>query len=79
MDTIRQVIFNNCIIKNSNRGVGIQNRDEGVVHDVIFSNMIIESHLFSDVWWGKAEPIYVTAYRRAKINHKDANWQHHLR
>jgi polygalacturonase len=75
MDTIRQVLFNNCIIKNSNRGVGIQNRDEGVVTDVTFSNMIIEGHLFSDVWWGKAEPIYITAYRRAKINHKDANWR----
>ena len=37
--------------------------------------MIIEGHLFSDVWWGKAEPIYITAYRRAKINHKDANWR----
>ncbi len=75
MDTIRQVVFNNCIIKKSNRGVGIQNRDEGVVSDVIFSNMIIEGHLFSDVWWGKAEPIYVTAYRRASGNHKDANWR----
>jgi polygalacturonase len=75
MDTIRQVLIDNCIIKKSNRGIGIQNRDEGVVTDVIFSNMIIEGHLFSDVWWGKAEPIYVTAYRRAKINHKDANWR----
>ncbi|MBL7739942.1 MAG: hypothetical protein JNK14_12050 [Chitinophagaceae bacterium] len=75
MDTIRQVLFNNCIIKKSNRGVGIQNRDEGVVQDVIFSNMMIEGHLFSDVWWGKAEPIYVTAYRRAKIDHKDASWR----
>lgn len=75
MDTIRQVLIDNCIIKKSNRGVGIQNRDEGVVSDVVFSNMIIEGHLFSDVWWGKAEPIYVTAYRRAKINHKDANWR----
>jgi hypothetical protein len=75
MDTIRQIVFNNCIIKKSNRGVGIQNRDEGVVSDVIFSNMIIEGHLFSDVWWGKAEPIYITAYRRASGNHKDANWR----
>lgn len=75
MDTIRQVVFNNCIIKKSNRGVGIQNRDEGVVSDVIFSNMIIEGHLFSDVWWGKAEPIYVTAFRRASGNNKDANWR----
>lgn len=75
MDTIRQVLFNNCIIKNSNRGVGIQHRDEGLVEDIIFSNMIIEGRLFSDVWWGKAEPIYITAYRRAAINHKDANWR----
>ena len=75
MDTIRQVLIDNCIIKKSNRGIGIQNREEGVVSDVIFSNMIIEGHMFSDVWWGKAEPIYVTAYRRAKINHKDANWR----
>ena len=75
MDTIRQVVFNNCIIKQSNRGVGIQHRDEGMVSDVIFSNMIIESQLFSDVWWGKAEPIYITAYRRAPGNNKDANWR----
>jgi polygalacturonase len=75
MDTIRHVVFNNCIIRNSNRGIGIQNRDEGVVSDVIFSNMIVEGHLFSDVWWGKAEPIYITAFRRAKIDHKDANWR----
>lgn len=75
MDSIRQVVFDNCIIKKSNRGVGIQNRDEGTVTDVIFSNIFIEGQLFSDVWWGKAEPIYVTAYRRAPGNHKDANWR----
>ena len=75
MDTIRNILVNNCIIRKSNRGIGIQNRDEGVVKDVIFSNMIVEGHLFSDVWWGKAEPIYITAYRRAKANHKDANWR----
>ena len=75
MDSIRHVVFDNCIIKKSNRGVGIQNRDEGTVTDIIFSNMLIDGHLFSDVWWGKAEPIYVTAYRRAPGNHKDANWR----
>ncbi|MGI4804911.1 MAG: glycoside hydrolase family 28 protein [Janthinobacterium lividum] len=75
MDSIRHVVFNNCIIKKSNRGLGIQNRDEGTVTDVIFSNILIDSHLFSDVWWGKAEPIYVTAYQRAKGNNKDAGWR----
>ncbi|MCD8739934.1 glycosyl hydrolase family 28 protein [Mucilaginibacter roseus] len=75
MDSIRHVLINNCIIRSSNRGIGIQNRDEGTVTDVIFSNITIDAHLFSDVWWGKAEPIYVTAYRRANGNNKDANWR----
>lgn len=75
MDTIKNVLFNNCIIKNSNRGIGIQNRDEGVVTDVIFSNMIVDCGFYSDVWWGKSEPIYVTSYPRAVGNHKDAGWR----
>jgi hypothetical protein len=75
MDSIRHVVFNNCIITKANRGIGIQNRDEGTVTDVIFSNIVVDSHLFSDVWWGKAEPIYVTAYRRATANNKDAGWR----
>ena len=65
----------NCVIKGSNRGLGIQNRDEGTVTDVVFSNIILDCHLWSDVWWGKAEPIYVTSYPRANGNHKDANWR----
>ena len=75
MDRISNVLFDNCIIKASNRGIGIQNRDEGTVSKVVFSNMQVEGRLFSDVWWGKAEPIYVTSYPRASANHKDANWR----
>ncbi len=75
MDRISHVVINNCIIRNSNRGLGIQNRDEGTVSDVIFSNIVLDLHLFSDVWWGKAEPIYITAFRRANTNNKDAGWR----
>ncbi|MCH5236902.1 MAG: glycoside hydrolase family 28 protein [Muribaculaceae bacterium] len=75
MDSIYRVLFDNCIITDSNRGIGIQNRDEGTVSDVTFSNMIVGCHLFSDVWWGKSEPIYVTSYPRAVGNHKDAGWR----
>lgn len=75
VDSIRRVVFDNCIIRNSNRGIGIQNRDEGTVTDVMFSNMIVDCRFFSDVWWGKSEPIYVTSYPRAKGNHKDAGWR----
>ncbi|MDM8335867.1 glycoside hydrolase family 28 protein [Mediterranea massiliensis] len=75
MDVINNVLFNNCIIRDSNRGIGIQNRDEGTVTNVVFSNMIVDCKLWSDVWWGKAEPIYVTSYPRAVGNHKDAGWR----
>lgn len=75
MDSIYHVVIDNCVIKGSNRGLGIQNRDEGTVTDVVFSNIILDCHLWSDVWWGKAEPIYVTSYPRVNGNHKDANWR----
>lgn len=75
VDSIDHVLFDNCIIRNSNRGIGIQNRDEGTVTDVTFANMSVECLLHSEVWWGQAEPIYVTSYPRACGNHKDAGWR----
>ena len=75
MDSIYNVTVDNCVITRSNRGLGIQNRDEGTVTDVVFSNIIMDLQLWSDVWWGKAEPIYVTSYPRADGNNKDANWR----
>ena len=75
MDSIYNVTIDNCVITRSNRGLGIQNRDEGTVTDVSFSNITMDLCLWSDVWWGKAEPIYVTSYPRADGNNKDANWR----
>lgn len=75
MDRIERVLFSNCIITDSNRGIGIQNRDEGTVRDITFSNITLDCRLFSDVWWGKSEPIYITSYPRARGNHKDAGWR----
>ena len=75
MDSIANVLFTNCIITGSNRGLGIQNRDEGTVIDIVFSDIHMDLRLWSDVWWGKAEPIYVTSYPRASGNHKDQNWR----
>ena len=75
VDSIHDVVVDNCLITGSNRGIGIQNRDEGSVSDVSFSNITLDCHLFSDTWWGKAEPIYVTAFRRAVKPGKDAGWR----
>jgi polygalacturonase len=73
MDAIKNIIVTDCIISSSNRGIGIQNRDEGIVENIVFENIFIEGRLFDDVWWGKAEPIYITAYKRKTSADKDSN------
>lgn len=60
----RNVIVDNCIISKSNRGISIQIRDGGNVENVSFSNIIIETRRFCPDWWGSAEPIAITAFRR---------------
>lgn len=75
VDSIRHVVVSNCLITGSNRGIGIQNRDEGTVTDVVFANLIVESHYFSEGWWGRAEPLYVTAFRRPAGRPGAPNWR----
>ena len=60
----RNVIVNNCIISKSNRGLSIQIRDGGNVENVTFSNCIVETRRFCSDWWGTAEPVTITCFRR---------------
>lgn len=60
----KNILVDSCIISRSNRGLGIQLRGKGNVENVRFTNIIIETRRFYDRWWGKAEPIYVTAMNR---------------
>lgn len=58
------ITVSNCVISDSNRGLSIQLRDTGNVSNVNFSNIIINTRRFHDKWWGKGEPIAITAYPR---------------
>ena len=60
----RNLVFDACVVYNSNRGLGIQLRDTGTVENVIFSNIVVNTQSHGPLWWGKAEPIYVTAVPR---------------
>jgi polygalacturonase len=62
--SVRDCVFDSCVIRRSHRGLGIQHRDAGSVENLLFSNMVIETRLFHDDWWGRSEPIYVTALPR---------------
>lgn len=60
----RNVIVSDCIVSKSNRGISIQIRDGGNVENVSFNNIYIETRRFCPDWWGSAEPIAITAFRR---------------
>lgn len=64
------IYVHDCNIIKSNRGIAFQLRDEGNISDIKFKNINIETRRFSPVeWWGKAEPIVVTAVKR-RLNSK---------
>ena len=61
----RNITIQNCNISRSNRGISLQLRDKGCIENVTFSGLNIDTRLFSpDHWWGKAEPIAITALKR---------------
>lgn len=58
---IRDCTFQNIVIENSNRGIGVFARDKGSIRNILFSNIIMETRLFTGGWWGAGEPIHVSA------------------
>jgi len=60
----KNILVNNCTISQSNRGISLQIRDEGNASNMVFSNISIETRRFSSEWWGRAEPICITAIDR---------------
>ncbi|VFQ59309.1 unnamed protein product [Cuscuta campestris] len=62
--SFRNFTFDNITIVESHRGLALQIRDGGNVSDITFSNINITTRYYDPSWWGRAEPIYVTACRR---------------
>ena len=60
---IDRVVLSNLVIHGSNRGIGITTRDGGSIRDVLCSNLAIDTDLVTGHWWGKGEPIHLTAVR----------------
>ncbi|MEI7832370.1 MAG: glycosyl hydrolase family 28 protein [bacterium] len=65
IDDFRNIVVQNCTIGRSSRGLTIQLRDQGNVENVLFQNITVDTRLFYGGWWGRAEPIYVTAIHRS--------------
>jgi polygalacturonase len=63
---IRNLIFSNLVMYDSNRGIGVFARDDSKIENVLFSDIIINNRLHSGHWWGKGEPIHISAIRDTK-------------
>lgn len=61
---VYDILFERCKIVTGSRGLTIQLRDEGNVHDVTFRNIRFTSRYYSDPWWGRGEAISFTAIQR---------------
>ncbi len=61
---IRRIIFDNIIISESNRGIGVFAHDASNIEELIFSNIFIETRLHNGVWWGNGEPIHLSSISR---------------
>ena len=57
---IRNLTFENLVIRNSNRGIGIFVRGREVIENVLFTNIVIETHLMDGRWWGLGEPVHIS-------------------
>ena len=68
----RNITVTGCTIENSSKGLGIQLRDQGNVENVIFTCSTIQTRLFDKPYWGKAEPIHISATHRFPVSSNDA-------
>ena len=58
---VRNVTVSNLVIRDSQRGIFLNAGDDGYVEHVTMSNIVLDTHMFAGAWWGKGEPLVITA------------------
>ena len=59
---VRGVLIENVVIHDTNRGICLCAR-QSPVSDVVIRRVKIQTQLFHGNWWGRAEPLHITALR----------------
>lgn len=59
--TIRNVVFDACVVRGTHRGLSVHVGGPADVEHVIFVNMVIETCIFHEGWWGRGKPIYLNS------------------
>lgn len=60
---VEDCLFSNLVI-HGNRGLGVFVRDPGSVRRVRFENIVVHTKLTPGSWWGRGEPIHISAITR---------------
>ncbi|HKI68604.1 MAG TPA: glycosyl hydrolase family 28 protein [Verrucomicrobiae bacterium] len=60
----RDIVFADCVVADSNRGLSIQSLDAGDIENVLFANITVQTGFQPHKWWGAAEPIHISHFPR---------------
>ena len=77
INAIRHVVLSDCVFRDCSRGVGIWVRDGAVIEDIHVHHVSGNTKQYADCpqrefaprWWGKGEPIFISATPRRKGEH----------
>lgn len=58
---VRDVAISNLVMHDCSRGFAIQAGDGGWVENVVINNVVMETKMFAGAWWGKGEPLVISA------------------
>ncbi|GAB3839159.1 glycosyl hydrolase family 28 protein [Kribbella italica] len=58
---IRNVVVSNCVIRDSHRGLSVNLGQKTQFENILFTGIVVETRIDDDAWWGRGEPIYVSA------------------
>lgn len=62
---ITHLAISNCVIFESNRGIGLVSRDGGHFSMMSFSNILFDCRHGHPCHWGKADPVFISVRHRA--------------
>lgn len=63
-EEISDIVFEDCVVAETNRALGIFSRDGGRVSNVRFARIVVDCHETPDGFWGSGEAITVTVVTR---------------
>jgi hypothetical protein len=60
----RHIVLSNSVIRDSNKGIGINIQDGATVEDLVIANVTMDLRRRHWNWWGSAEPLYFVLKKR---------------